>query len=239
MDETDSIEICIIHSPLVGPATTTPLASALHDHGYDTVAPDLRHALDDADTTWRPFVDAATRAAEGADVLVAHSGAGVFLPLLAATTGATTILFVDAVVPDAAAPSFVPPAAFTSFLDTIVGDDGQLAPWHRWWSADTVEQLVPDPTQRTLIETEIPRVRRSFYDEPVPLPEHWTTRTGGFVHLSGMYEDDAALARTYGWPVLVIDGHHLDLATRAGTVASMVIDLLPTDRRPAGPRSHP
>lgn len=219
----------MIHSPLVGPATTEPLASALRDQGHEASAPDLRSALDDPRASWHRFVDEAARATDGARVLIGHSGAGVFLPLLAVATGATTILFVDAVVPGAGSSWFIPPAAFTTFLDSMVGDDGRLTPWHRWWPAGTLEQLVPDPAQRQAIEREIPRVPRSFYDEAVPLPEGWTTRTGGFVHLSGMYDEDVARARDFGWPVLATDGQHLDLATRSNTVAALVIELLPGD----------
>jgi hypothetical protein len=159
-------------------------------------------------------------------VLAGHSGAGVFLPVVAAATGATLVVFIDAVLPAADTSMFEPPADFTTFLDALVDDDGRLAPWHRWWPAGTMEELVSDPTLRARIEDETPRVPRSFYDEPVPLPNGWTRRRGGFLHLSGAYEDDAARATSYGWPVRTLDGRHLDLATRPDEVASLVVDLV-------------
>jgi pimeloyl-ACP methyl ester carboxylesterase len=109
----------LVHSPLVGPATWRRVAEALRWWGHDVTMPDLTEAA----ATGAP--DAAIRAAippqaTETPVLVGHSGAGFFLPSIAAVLGAPArrLVFVDAGIPpgdgEASAGARDPPALYES-----------------------------------------------------------------------------------------------------------------------------
>jgi hypothetical protein len=218
------VRIVLIHSPLVGPSTTAPLGDALRARGHATVSPDLRTALE-ADRPAAKFVDQGVEAAETADAVLAHSGAGVFLPLIAEAIDARAIVFVDAVVPEADG-RYESPAEFVAFLDSRTDAEGRIQRWHDWWPAGTMTALVPDDRLRHRITEDTPRVPRSFYDASVPIPQGWTNRLGGYLQLSDSYDDDRERAASYGWKTRTIDGSHLDLAVRPEVVADAVIELL-------------
>lgn len=196
------------------------MAAALGTRGWSTTIPDLRSALQSP-------VQFCTRAIDESgpvDVVIGHSGAGVFLPIVADRTGATASIFIDAVVPDTDS-EFQPSARFTEFLDGIPTADGLLAPWHEWWPTDSMSQLVPDESARRRIEAEIPSVPRSFYDEAVALPASWWTRPAAYLQLSPAYDDDRSRADKWGWPTHQLAGSHLDLVVHPDLVAEHVTEL--------------
>jgi hypothetical protein len=215
------IHAVLVHSPLVGPATLEPLAAALEAAGWSAIVADLRPAID-APASFRR---AAATAARGADVVIGHSGAGAFLPIVAADAGVPATVFVDAVVsPDGE--RFAPSAGFVQFLDALPVVDGRLPPWHRWWPDALMAELVPDAAMRRRIEAEIPAVPRSFYDGAVPLPPRWTANAAAYLQLSPAYDDDRARADGWTWPTDRIDGHHLDVCTRPALVAAHIRELV-------------
>jgi hypothetical protein len=222
-DRLRRIDALILHSPLVGPTTTRALASALSGHGWTTVAPDLRTSLSSPLT----YAAAATRAAANVDVLVGHSGAGAMLPVIAHDVEATLTVYVDAIVPEATT-TFTTSDQLIALLDQLPIVDGRLPPWHEWWPAEILTQLVPDRRLRDALTAENPRLSRAFYDEPVPLPELWWTRRAGFLQLSPAYDDDRARAEQLGWPTTRIGGQHLDLLSQPGDVADAVVSLTAT-----------
>lgn len=161
----------------------------------------------------------------GVDVLVGHSGAGAFLPILATDAGARAVVFVDAIVPAPDGPFVVAPG-LVELLDALPVVDGRLAPWHEWWPAAVLAAMVPDEAVRRELTAEIPRVPRSFYDEPVPTPVAWHARPAAFLRLSAAYDEEASRAEGWGWPVTRLDGQHLDVCTRPSLVAEHVHDLV-------------
>jgi hypothetical protein len=218
----------IVHSPLVGPATVTSLADELESLDVVAVVPDLRTATGSPDS----FRQQATHAAAGADVVIGHSGAGAFLPAIADAANAPTTIFVDAIVPDSS-DAFTPPRGLLDLLDSVTSADGLLAPWNEWWPPELMARLVPDPGQRRRVQTEIPRVPRSFYDTAVPLPPQWWTRPAGYLQLSPAYEDERARAAGWGWPTGHLPGRHLDTCRVPATVAAGIRDLIDdVERRP-------
>ena len=183
--------------------------------------PDLRSAVSSPEA----FIAAAVRAAGTVDVVVGHSGAGALLPTVAANTMASATVFIDAVVPGAE-DIFISSGGFIELLDALPVSDGLLPPWHEWWPAETLEQLLPDASRRRLVVTEIPRVPRSFYDEPVPLPDNWWSRPTAYLQLSPAYDDDRMRAERWAWPTYRQIGHHLDLVSHPDAIASIVVDLV-------------
>jgi pimeloyl-ACP methyl ester carboxylesterase len=97
----------LIHSPLVGPTTWSPLVEELERRGRETVVPPLLGVAETPSPQWRHVPDAvravATRAG-GPSVLVGHSGGGLLLPVIAdARPGERdALVFMD---------SFLPPAS--------------------------------------------------------------------------------------------------------------------------------
>lgn len=221
------IDALILHSPLVGPTTTAALADALADRGWTTTAPDLRDSLNSP----QAYVAAASGAADGVEVLVGHSGAGAFLPVIAHHADATITVFIDAVVPEARQ-TYAPSGGFVALLDQLPVVDGLLPPWHQWWPAETLVRLLPDERVRRAVVEELPRLPRAFYDDPIALPELWWRRPAAFLQLSPAYDEDRVRAEQWGWPTRRLDGQHLDLLTRPDVVADLVTHLVAAARPP-------
>jgi hypothetical protein len=212
------IHALVVHSPLVGPSTVTALAAELDAEGWCTSAPDLRSANEAPAQFW----SLAVAVCPSADVVIGHSGAGAFLPVIAARVDARATIFVDAVLPGDEE-LFRPSASFIALLDTVPSTDGRLAPWDQWWPRETISKAIPDPVVRDRIVSEIPQVPRSFYDAPVPLPARWWTRPAGYIQLSPAYDDERTRAEQWGWPTLRRAGQHLDMVTKPRDIARDVV----------------
>lgn len=225
----------LLHPPLLGPSVWAPCAAALTAAGHHAVVPDLRPALDPPPGWYDHAATLATgslaaagahRAAGAADprtadlVVVAHSGAGVVLPVVADRTGATAAVFVDALLPGNPASD-----RFRGFLAGLPVTDGRLPRWSDWWGPDAMAELVPDPDLRAAIEAGQPRLPLAFWDERVPVPVSWPPPRVGYLRLSPAYDTEAAGATDRGWPVRTLPGEHLDLANRPAAVAAEIITL--------------
>ena len=95
----------LIHSPLVGPATWQPVADALARRGHPALVPSLLHVADAEPPAWRQVAAAVAAAVPGDRpvVLVAHSNAGAFVPVIRQALGQPVAgaVFVDALLPAA------------------------------------------------------------------------------------------------------------------------------------------
>jgi hypothetical protein len=217
--ETRTVLALLVHSPLVGPSTLQPLAEELEVLGWRTVVPDLRGAIGSP----QGFAVAACDVA-WADLVVGHSGAGAFLPLVAESTGAGATVYVDAVLPDVDGHSLASDD-FIAFLDQLDVVDGLLPPWNEWWAPDVMPRLVPDDERRRQLVDEIVRLPRSFYDATIELPHGWPARPAAYLQLSPAYDAEAARARRWGWLTVRVDGQHLDVVVRPGVIARHVDGL--------------
>jgi hypothetical protein len=219
------VRFVLVHSPLVGPATWRGVAEALASMGHDVEVPDLRDAAASGDP--RRFIEGAqTAIRHDADVVVGHSGAGFFLPSIAAgQTATTTLLFVDAGIPPCGGTT----TASADMLDRLraLAVDGVLPRWSLWWGEDVMERLVPDERRRLQVESELVEVPLAFYTTPVSLPDAWCHMHGGFVLLSEAYRADAAAAMALGWPTVELLGGHLDVMNHPAAVARALTQLRP------------
>ena len=200
----------------------TPLASALADRGWHAAVIDNRTAVQSPSA----FLEHAVEQVPWRDaILFGHSGAGAFLPAIAARTAAAAAVFVDAILPPANA-AFRTSTRFIEFLETVPTVDGQLAPWDQWWPAGTMQELIADDDARTLVVSEFPRVPRSFYDHQVEVASGWSRRPCCYLRLSHAYDEEGQRAATWGWPIGRIDGQHLDLIGHTQIIAEHVIRLV-------------
>lgn len=221
----------LLHSPLVGPLTLSPLAEGLIRLGHRAAAPDLRAAVTTAGIDKRMVeqpLSALTDHAPGDCeplVIAAHSGAGAYVPALAAELHPDAIVLIDAVMPPPSG-AFTPSADFRSELERLVEPDGCLPAWPTWWTEEDMVTLIPDPDLRAAISQECPRVPISFYDSVFEMADGWARPWAGYLRLSVGYEPHASAAETRGWPVHRRSGGHLDTATQPDEVADDLVTLL-------------
>jgi pimeloyl-ACP methyl ester carboxylesterase len=221
----------LIHSPLVGPTTWSPLADELERRGREAVVPSLLGVADAPSPQWRHVpeaVRAATAGAGGPAVLVGHSGGGLLLPVIAeALRGEVdALVFVD---------SFLPPVggslqlALPGFMDQLraLACAAVLPPWSSWFDEGAMRELVPDESLRAALEAEMPRLPLSYFEASVPLPDGWDARRCAYLKFTAeTYGPSAAEARDRGWQVAEVQGvRHLAMATHPVAVADALLDL--------------
>lgn len=229
----------LVHSPSVGPGTWTPVAERLRAQGATVVVPSLAGVGAGAPPFWPRVVAAAGAAidavpADRSVVLVAHSNAGLFVPVIvdAASRVVAGCLFVDASLPARQGPTPVVPAEALPFLrDRAV--DGILPPWTTWFDESEVAPMLPDAGVRAAVEAEQPRLPLSYYEQLVPVPEGWDARPCGYLLFGPPYEQVANEAAARGWAVERIPGRHLHQVVDPGGVAGRIAEMARTWSPPA------
>lgn len=170
-------------------------------------------------------VDASTDL-DGPVTVVGHSGAGPYLPEIGRRIGDRlgSLVFVDAGLPPHRGVHRTPPR-LRRMLDEKT-EDGLLPKWIDWWPPETMAELLPESLDRELLSSDMPRLPRSFYDEPIAVPEGWPEWPCGYLRLSGAYESDVELATKWGWPTGRIDATHLGIHTEPARVLNAVLKLV-------------
>jgi hypothetical protein len=230
--------VVLVHSPSVGPGTWDPVAECLRARGATVVVPSLAGIGAGGPPFW-PRVAAAVSQAMPADrsvVLVAHSNAGLFVPVIVAAATAPVVgcLFVDASLPARQGPTPVVPAEALGFLrDKAV--DGILPPWTTWFDEAEVAPMLPDPQVRAAVEAEQPRLPLSYYEQQIPAPEGWDARPCGYLLFGPPYEQVANEAAARGWAVERIPGRHLHQVVDPDGVAERIAGMTGTWSPPSSP----
>ncbi|MGI5241691.1 alpha/beta hydrolase [Dactylosporangium sp. CA-139066] len=208
----------LVHSPLVGPRTWAGVADRLETAAVPSLA--------DIGAGGPPFWPRIVRAAaEGAAalppdrpvVLVVHSSAGLFVPVLVRDLPRTpaAVVFVEAALPARTGPTHpATPQRLTQLR--AMAEDGLLPRWTDWWGADDIARMLPD---------EQPRLPLSYYEHPVPNPPGWEALVRGYIRFSAPYADRAADARDRGWPVVHLPGGHLHQLVDPAAVATAITGL--------------
>lgn len=222
----------LVTSPVLGPTSWVPVAQRLLAGGHDAVVPDLRHVGRGEGRGWaraaHVVVDAMGQLDDdGPVVLVAHSGAGLLLPAVAASSprAVSCAVLVDAALPAESGDSPAAPQDLLERLRGLADDDGLLPRWSDWWPPAEIEQLVPDATARALVLGEQPRLPLSWFEQTIPVPVLWAAIPQGFVRLSAAYDREAEAVAASGGPVRMLDGGHL-LAVVAPDVVAAAIESL-------------
>ncbi|MFI7540516.1 alpha/beta hydrolase [Actinoplanes sp. NPDC049599] len=229
----------LVHSPSVGPGTWTPVAERLRGRGATVVVPSLAGVGAGGPPFW-PRVVAAVGAAVDAVpagrsvVLVAHSNAGLFVPVVvaAATRPVVGCLFVDASLPARQGPTPVVPAEALPFLRERAVD-GILPPWTTWFDESEVAPMLPEPAVRAAVEAEQPRLPLSFYEQLIPVPAGWDAQPCGYLLFGPPYDQVANEAAARGWAVERIPGRHLHQVVDPGGVAERIAEMARTWSPPA------
>jgi hypothetical protein len=200
--EPRDVGLVLVASPFTGPFAWSAVATGLRARGRRVEV----HGVDAA-------IDAPV-------VLVAHSGGGPQLPALAARRGGTAgMVLVDALLPHPGRSwSQTVPEEFVSRMKGAAVD-GRLAPWPQWWGDERMRALIPDDELREQFVRACPAVAVEVIDEVMPAVAE---PRGVFVQLSAAYAPETDAARSRGWPVFVLDAHHLALLTDPETIADAV-----------------
>lgn len=206
----------LVHSPSVGPLTWAPVAARLRARGQESVVPSLLDVGKGGPPFWPRVVKDVNAgmsqlAKDRPVLLVAHSNAGLFVPLLVAHAAQPVrgCLFVDAALPALAGSTPVAPAELLDFLRGKV-NDGWLPPWTQWWDEEDVAPMFPDPQRRAAVTAEQPRLPLKYYEQLVPVPVGWDVDLPcGYLLFGSPYDEAAADARRRGWLVEQLPGQHL------------------------------
>ncbi|MEW9548898.1 alpha/beta hydrolase [Nonomuraea sp. NPDC050783] len=202
----------LVHSPSVGPSTWAPVAEALERRGHAAVVPDLTGVTAGGPPYW-PRIVAAVRDAAPATpvVLVGHSNAGFFLPLVKEGLGERVVacVFADAHIPPPDGLVKVAEEGFLPFLRDLAGPDGVLPRWTDWWDEEDVVAMLPDPAARVRVTAEQPRLPLGYYTQAVPVPAGWDEVRCSCLWFGPPYDKVAEEAARRGWPVTRLPGLHL------------------------------
>jgi pimeloyl-ACP methyl ester carboxylesterase len=205
----------LVHSPSVGPLTWTPVADRLRARGFPSVVPSLLDVAEADPPFWPRVVEDVTAAMNSLDqdasvLLVAHSNAGLFVPLLAAHASRVVrgCLFVDAALPALAETTPVAPAELLDFLRSKVTGE-RLPPWTQWWDEEDIAPMFPNPQLRAAVTAEEPRLPLAYYQQTIPVPAGWDDVPCGYLLFGAPYDEAAADASRRGWLVERLPGEHL------------------------------
>ena len=201
-----------MHSLLLGPASWAPVAQRLRARGATVVVPSLVSVADAEPPYWPAAVDLVSRAVPAGRpvVVVAHSNAGLLVPVVAASSPApvAACVVVDAAVParEGASPTGSPQRL--SFLRDRV-TDGRVPQWTDWWADRDLTSLFPSPSAREAVTAEQPLLPRAYYEQAVPAPAGWDDRPCSYLCFSAAYRPLADEAAERGWTVAHLLGEHL------------------------------
>ncbi|WP_328476244.1 alpha/beta hydrolase [Actinoplanes sp. NBC_00393] len=227
----------LVNSPSVGPLTWAPVAERLRAAGAAVVVPSLVSVTDGGPPFW-PAVAEAVAAVMSDDsergrerdrdggrdvVLVVHSNAGLFAPVMVDALARTPagVVFVDAALPDRhGATPVVSPEAL-EFL-RLKADAGRLPPWTEWFDEAEVAPMFPDAGIRRAVEAEQPRLPLSYYGQRIPAIAGWDARPCGYLLFGPPYDAVAKDARERGWDVEHLPGRHLHQIVDPDGVAAAI-----------------
>ena len=220
-----SDRIVLLHSPLLGGLTWQAVAADLRGRGRVSSTP-TRPVLSSLTGDFYRALATSLAAAlgEAPAVIVAHSGAGALIPALeSAWGGVRGVIFADAILPHPGRSWFdtAPPQLADSLR--AGAEFGLLPSWDKWWPPGALERLVPDPTLRDALVSELAPLPLDYFAEPAPTIELGVP--AAFLRLSGAYDAEARGATRQGWPVVNLPLHHLAMLTHPEAVASAIASL--------------
>src|SRR5215208_2764250 len=221
----------LIHSPLVGPLTWTPVAEQMQQRGIDVLVPTLADSPNSGEPFWKQHAESVSQ--ELAHIphytlvtLVAHSGAGPLLPAIrqSLVNPVTAYVFVDAGIPRDGA----------TRLDLMTSEDPDWAKQFQEelargetfpnWTFDDLQEVIPDEALRRQMVAEIRPRSLDFFTEPIPVFGDWPDAPCIYIQFSEPYQWYAAHARRTGWPTYGLEAGHFHMLVDAQAVTDLIIN---------------
>jgi hypothetical protein len=222
--------VALVHAPVLGPRSWLPVAEELTRAGIEVVVPALAGFTDGgaphAPRLIRLAADPVRAARRDAVVLVTHSGAGAFVPHIAAAIGGEVVaVFADAALPSRSSGATVVDAEFLPHLRELA-TGGVVPPWPRWWPEEDLSPLFPDEAAREAVCSEALPLPLEFLAEELPaLPNGWPPCRAAYLAFSEPYRREAGVAARAGWPVRDLPGGHLHMLVSPAKVAAAITGL--------------
>ncbi|OIK00803.1 alpha/beta hydrolase [Streptomyces sp. MUSC 14] len=221
----------LVHSPSVGPSTWRPVAEHLLATGHRVHVPSLLRIGTGEPPFWPRVAEAVRDAVRDVPtdsplVLVVHSNAGLFLPVIRAALDRPVAgtVFVDAALPARAGAT---PVAAPELLDFLrpLAVAGRLPRWTDWWEEADVAPMFADPVVRKTVVEEQPTLPLSYYEQQIPVPAGWDDHPCSYLLFGPPYDDLAAEARARGWRVAHLPGAHLHQVVDPVGTARRLVEL--------------
>lgn len=213
----------MLSSPLLGPAAWEPVRSELSRVGWDVVV--AAHAGSppgSADEVAAAFVAALAPTKDW--VLVPHSNAGLFAPVLARQRSVKAVVYVDARLPGSGRQP-MSSAASLRFHAGLADDDGLLPLWSDWWD-DDVGYLFPSPESRRRCESEMRRLPLSYFSSDID-GTGWDSLPSAYLAFGDVYAAERNSSVEAGFPVATIESAaHLHMLIDPAAVARHIEQLL-------------
>lgn len=201
----------LVHSPLVGPLTWGPVA--------DRLGAAVPSVVDLTPPFWRSIAEKVAAAIAEPTILVAHSNAGLFVPVIAQVAPVVGCLIVDGRLPGHA-------RRLPDFLRPMVRGDGLVPPWTEWWGdATDMAPLFPDERTRVAVSAEMPRLPVGYFEEQIPVPPGWDAKPCGYLQFSDAYAAEAEEATRRGWTVEHLAGQHLHQLVDPDATAERIVAM--------------
>jgi hypothetical protein len=217
-----AVSAVILPSPLLGPAVYEPLAAELTAAGWSAGVAGLPGDPSDPAEVLTAF----RSAIPDADVLIAHSNAGYYLPALVQGRD-VAVIAMDAALPvDGETTTALAPPQFARFATGLPLDEGRLPPWPAWWPRADVEPLFPSPDWFERVLRTAPRLRPSYLRGRLPVPAGWTTGRRAYLAFGETYAAELEWATAAGWRVRRIPGGHLEHLVDPETVAAELLRVM-------------
>lgn len=217
--------IVLLPSPFLGPAMWQPVGTLLVERGCRVVTPEAASAPRAPADVLESYL--AALPADDELIVVPHSNAGLYTPLIAAQRRVQAFVFVDALLPASTGHiEMAPPAALLDDLRARADASGLLPPWTHWWDEDEIAPLFPDGATRDRVENDQHRLPLSYFEDSLPIPTGWDERPGSYLAFGDTYARERAAARSRGWPVVTLAGAHLHMLVEPEQVASQILSLV-------------
>lgn len=228
------LQVALLASPLLGPAVWRPTAAVLTALGWDVlVVPGSdRPPRSPAEVRDHLLSHLPADCALG---VVAHSNAGLYVPVLATERHVVATVFADAALPPGEGVAPMAPVAMQSFLKDRADADGVLPPWTQWWDEEQLAPLFPSVGVHLAVEREQHRLPLEYFTATIDVPAGWTARPAAYLAFGDTYRQEQEQADRWGWPVRSLSGGHLLPLTDPAVVATAVDQLL---RRQIAPSGH-
>lgn len=221
----------LIHSPLVGELTWTPVADEMKRRGLHVVVPLLKDTPDSKDPFWKQHTDSVSLSLanipkDQSVILVGHSGAGPLLPVIAQELARpiNAYVFVDAGIPRNNATrldlmKLEDPLWAIQFEESL--KRGEQFPN---WSSDDLHEIIPDENLRKQLITEIHPRSLDFFTEPIPVFNEWPDARCMYIQFSTPYEKPATYAMQAGWLTHELKTGHFHMLVDAEAVTDLIIN---------------
>ena len=218
--------VCLLPSPYLGAVAWEPVAAELRTLGWSVICPEVTGPIRTPEDVSTSYLTALPVDREL--VLVPHSNAGLFVPVLASQRRVVGSVFVDAALTPEQGFVSLAPADLRHLMAQRADEDGLLPPWTRWWESDDVAALFPDAETRERIEGAQPRLPLSYLTSSLPVPAGWAELSCAYLAFGDTYDDERRRAIRHGWEVSTLSGRHLHLLVDPPAVARAIAELLET-----------